>query len=222
MALSKRLLALYQMVERGSIAADIGCDHAQLSIALVQNNICPHVYACDLREQPLARAKEAIQAAGLTDRITPCLRNGLKDLAEDVSNVIIAGMGVETILAILSDQPKQLRRGRTFIIQANQHVDKLRHWISENHYTIEKEVLVEEEHFYEIVCFTCRYHESYRLEEQSFGAVLPKDDTFKRCWNKRYKKLEEILAQLPPYHDKRKELENRKAMIACQLKKLKD
>ena len=79
MALSKRLLALYEMVEKGSIAADIGCDHAQLSIALIENEICPHVYACDLREQPLARAKEAIQAAGLTERITAHLRNGIEN-----------------------------------------------------------------------------------------------------------------------------------------------
>lgn len=218
MALSKRLLALYEMVEKGSIAADIGCDHAQLSIALVENGICPHVYACDLREQPLARAKEAIQAAGLTERITAHLRNGIENLESDVSTVIIAGMGVETILTILSSQPAQLQANRKFIIQANLHVDKLRHWISENHFTIEKEVLVEEDHFYEIVCFSCRYHDSYSEQEQFFGAVMPKDALFERCWQQRRDKLEAILKQLPPQHIKRYELEQRKEMIERQLK----
>ena len=218
MALSKRLLALYEMVEKGSIAADIGCDHAQLSIALVENGICPHVYACDLREQPLARAKEAIQAAGLTERITARLRNGIENLESDVSAVIIAGMGVETILTILSSQPKQLQANRKFIIQANLHVDKLRHWISENHFTIEKEVLVEEDHFYEIVCFSCRCHDSYSEQEQLFGAVMPKDALFERCWKQRRDKLEAILKQLPPQHIKRYELEQRKEMIERQLK----
>lgn len=217
MALSKRLLALYQMVEKGSVAADIGCDHAQLSIALVQNDICPHVYACDLREQPLERAKAAIQAAGLADQITPCLQNGIERLANDVSTVIIAGMGVDTILKILSSQPQYLQPGRTFIIQANQHVDRLRHWISKRHYTIEKEVLVEEEHFYEIVCFSCHYHESYSSEEQLFGAVLNKDSLFASCWQKRLEKLEEILSQLPLQHEKRRQLEERKALIEKQL-----
>ena len=217
MALSKRLLALYEMVEKGSIAADIGCDHAQLSIALVENGICPHVYACDLREQPLARAKEAIQAAGLTERITARLRNGIENLESDVSAVIIAGMGVETILTILSSQPKQLQANRKFIIQANLHVDKLRHWISENHFTIEKEVLVEEDHFYEIVCFSCRCHDSYSEQEQLFGAVMPKDALFERCWKQRRDKLEAILKQLPPQHIKRYELEQRKEMIERQL-----
>lgn len=217
MALSKRLLALYQMVEKGSVAADIGCDHAQLSIALVQNDICPHVYACDLREQPLERAKAAIQAAGLADQITPCLQNGIEHLSKDVSTVIIAGMGVETALKILSEHPEELRNDRTFIIQVNNHVDKLRAWISKRHYTIEKEVLVEEEHFYEIVCFSCRYHESYSPEEQLFGAVLNKDSLFASCWQKRLEKLEEILSQLPLQHEKRRQLEERKALIEKQL-----
>ena len=217
MALSKRLLALYEMVEKGSIAADIGCDHAQLSIALVENGICPHVYACDLREQPLARAKEAIQAVGLSDRITARLRNGIENLERDVSTVIIAGMGVETILTILSSHPEQLQENRRFIIQANLHVEKLRHWISENHFTIEKEVLVEEDHFYEIVCFSCRCHDSYSEQEQLFGAVMPKDALFERCWQQRRDKLEAILKQLPPQHIKRNELEQRKEMIERQL-----
>lgn len=219
MALSKRLLALYQMVEKGSVAADIGCDHAQLSIALVQNGICPHVYACDLRKLPLERAKAAIQEAGLAEQITPCLQNGIEHLANEVSTVIIAGMGVDTILNILSAQPQHLLPGRQFIIQANQHVDRLRHWISEHHYTIEKEALVEEDHFYEIVCFSCHYHEAYRMEEQLFGAVLSKDSLFEKCWNMRLEKLEDIIRQLPPKHEKCKQLEKRKAMIEQQLLK---
>lgn len=217
MALSKRLLALYEMVEKGSIAADIGCDHAQLSVALVQNHICPHVYACDLREQPLKRAKQAIQEAHLSDRITACLQNGIEHLAAEVNTIIIAGMGVETALMILSAEPQELQEHRTFIIQVNNHVDKLRTWISDHHFTIEKEALVEEEHFYQIVCFSCRYHEAYSKKEQLFGVYLPQEPLFQRYLRHCLHKLDHILDHLPPDHIRAYELQQRKNAILEQL-----
>ncbi len=202
MALSKRLLALYQMVEKGSIVADIGCDHAQLSIALVQNGICEHAYACDLREQPLKRAKEAILQAGLEKQITPCLRNGLDQLEKDVDTVIIAGMGYDTITAILSAHPQELHGNRRFIIQSNKHVDKLRQWISDHHYTIIKEDIVAEDHFYEIVCFTCQAHQPYQEDEILFGVSLYNHPLFPCYWNYRYDKLCDIMERLPENHEK--------------------
>ena len=217
MALSKRLLALYQMVERGSVTADIGCDHAQLSIALIQNDICPHVYACDLREQSLQRATEAIQAAQLQNRITPCLKNGIAQLAPEVSTIVIAGMGVETALMILSDHPEELQEQRTFIIQVNRHVDKLRSWISKHHYTIVKEALVEEDHFYEIVCFRCQYHGAYNEEEQLFGVYLKNEPLFERYLKHQLAQLELILAQLPCEHPRRMHMERQRQMILKQL-----
>ena len=69
MALSKRLLALYEMVKPGSVAADIGCDHAQLAIASVQNGISDNVYVSDLRSSHLATAKLAVAQARLNEQI---------------------------------------------------------------------------------------------------------------------------------------------------------
>lgn len=217
MALSKRLLAIYHMVERGSVAADIGCDHAQLSIALVQNDICSHVYACDLREQPLQRATEAIQAVHLQNQITPCLKNGIAQLSPEVSTIVIAGMGVETALMILSDHPEELQEHRTFIIQVNRHVDTLRSWISEHHYTILKEALVEEDHFYEIVCFRCQYHDAYSEEEQLFGVYMKNEPLYERYLKHRLAQLEFILAQLPSEHQRRMHMERLQQMILKQL-----
>ena len=45
--LSKRLKAAYDMVSEGSVVADVGCDHAFLSIALVSSGKSPEAFACD-------------------------------------------------------------------------------------------------------------------------------------------------------------------------------
>ena len=58
--LSNRLLMNASMVTKGSRVADIGCDHAYVSIWLLQNNIATKVIAMDVNEGPVKRAKENI------------------------------------------------------------------------------------------------------------------------------------------------------------------
>lgn len=77
MELSKRLFMTASMVDRGSIVADVGCDHGYTAIYLVQNGICPRVLAMDVNEGPLARAKEHIREAGLSAYIETRLSDGL-------------------------------------------------------------------------------------------------------------------------------------------------
>lgn len=217
MALSKRLLALFQMVDDNSIVADIGCDHGQLSIALVKEGVCPHVYACDLRAGPLSRAKEAVAQAHLEDRIDCLLRNGMDDLPSDCDTIIIAGMGFDTIKMILEAHEDTLATYRKFIIQSNKRVDALRHWISEHHYTIVAEDLIEEDHFYEVVAFTPEYHEAYSDEECLFGITQRQHPLFQTYWKHRYDKLQMVLEHLPNSHEKRAELEIQAKKIAAVL-----
>ena len=55
--LSKRLLCCSEMVQ-GSVACDIGTDHAWLPIYLVQSGKCERAYACDIAEGPLSFARK--------------------------------------------------------------------------------------------------------------------------------------------------------------------
>ena len=58
--LSKRLQMLANMVTKGNRVVDIGCDHAYLSIYLVESGICPGGLAMDVRKGPLSAAEESI------------------------------------------------------------------------------------------------------------------------------------------------------------------
>lgn len=217
MALSKRLLALYRMVEQGSVVADIGCDHGQLSIALVEQGVAPHIYACDLRSGPLSRAKEAVKQAGLEAYIDCYMRNGLDDLPSDVTTVIIAGMGFDTIKGILEAHMEELTENRTFIIQSNKHVDELRRWISKHGFTILKEDIVEEDHFYEIVSFQPIPHEPYSERECLFGVSLSEHTLFQTYWKFRLTQVEEILSHMPADHIRRYEVEALRKAIQTAL-----
>ena len=106
MKLSNRLYACAGLVRPGSHAADIGTDHGYLPIYLISNGICESVVAADLRPMPLQAAKNNALQAGLSDRITFCLSDGLRSVPlEGIDTVICAGMGGDTIQSILQGTP---------------------------------------------------------------------------------------------------------------------
>lgn len=159
MELSKRMLAVAQMVPAGHVAADVGCDHGFVSIYLVKNGICPHVYAADVRTGPLERAKEHIAASGLASRITAVLSDGLKEVpAGDMTEgggtggsppeadvVIAAGMGGRLTIRILSDVPQKTGKLTWVILEPQSEVWLVRQWLLENGFVIVEEAMVLEE-----------------------------------------------------------------------------
>ncbi len=97
-------LAAAAYVRPGHIAADIGCDHGKLSAWLAGSGCCPFVFACDLREGPLQKAR--MTCAPWADKIQFRLGSGLSVLQPgEATEIIIAGMGAETVLEILDAAP---------------------------------------------------------------------------------------------------------------------
>ena len=103
LSLSKRMEAVVNMVSPQSFAiADIGCDHAYVSIALRQRRMAQKVIAMDVRKGPLAIAKNNVMQYGLEDTITLRLSDGLEQLQpNEVGTIIIAGMGGLLMMRIL-------------------------------------------------------------------------------------------------------------------------
>lgn len=196
MKLSLRLKAISEFVESNEIVADIGCDHAQLCSFLVLENKIHKAYACDVNEGPLKQADATIKHYSLEEAITLQLSNGLDKLCDDVTTIVIAGMGFETIKAILEKDIDKLK-DKTCIIQSNNDVEKLRKWISEHHYHILKECIVHEDgHYYQIISFNDKEKECLNEKEIKFGKKMIKDDTFYSFWKYRLCKYEKILRGL--------------------------
>ena len=101
--LDERLKTVAALVRPGSRVADIGTDHGYLPVYLVKEGICPRAIAADLRSGPLESARRHVTAAGLSDRIDLRLGDGLTPIEpQEVDDMIIAGMGGETIAGILA------------------------------------------------------------------------------------------------------------------------
>lgn len=68
--LSKRMEAVVNMVSPRSFAvADVGCDHAYVSIALIERNIAKKVVAMDVRPGPLEIARRNIASYDMEKRL---------------------------------------------------------------------------------------------------------------------------------------------------------
>lgn len=217
MTLSKRLLAIYNMVEAGSVVADIGCDHGFLPIALVEDGVCTKAYACDLRKGPLQRASEAIHQHGLEANITTLLRDGMNDLPNDVTTIVIAGMGFDTIITILEAQLSTLTNYHKFIIQSNSGVDTLRSWISEQNFTIVAEDIVEDGHFYQLLAFQCVASKALTPDQIEFGIQLDQHPLFSSFWSFKLTKLKKVLKQMPKENSSYEEYKQRIVRIENKL-----
>ena len=87
--LSPRLEAVAALVPRGAKVADVGTDHGYLAICLLERGIAANVVATDIRPGPLAGAKQNIAQAGLSDRISLKLCDGLDAVEPEQADVIV-------------------------------------------------------------------------------------------------------------------------------------
>lgn len=143
MELSPRLQAVADQVPEGAVFADIGTDHAYLPVWLLLNGRIDHAIAADLREGPLARARETAAQYGVTDRVSFRLCDGLTGIGAGEADVIaIAGMGGETIASILAAAP--WTRDCRLLLQPMTSFPDLRLWLQQNGYMIENEKIVRE------------------------------------------------------------------------------
>ena len=141
--MDKRLECIADLVRPGSRLADIGTDHAYLPVALVGSGKCPSALACDVREGPLQNAKKAVEAAGLADRIECRLGDGLSVVgADEADEIVIAGMGGETIVAIMAACPWSGEPGRRYLLQPMTHAEDLRRHLFAAGFEIGQELTV--------------------------------------------------------------------------------
>lgn len=138
--LDARLAAAAAFVRPGHAAADIGCDHGKLSAYLAGSGRCPLVFACDLRPGPLQKARETCAPWG--ERIVLRLGSGLAVLRPDeADDIVIAGMGAETIMEILDAAPWVFdARYNLVLVPATKH-SLLRRWLARRGFALAGETL---------------------------------------------------------------------------------
>ena len=141
--LSKRLLIVASMVEKDSVVADIGTDHAYIPIYLVEQGVCKKAIAMDVNPGPLERAREHILASGLSEQIVTRLSDGLAKLSENEADTyVIAGMGGPLMVSILARRMDLLQKGKTLVLQPQSEIGEVREFLIHNHYKIIQEEMI--------------------------------------------------------------------------------
>ncbi len=140
--ISPRLRLLAGWVRPGARVADVGTDHAYLPVWLVLHGRVASAIASDLREGPLARARETGRTYG-AEGVDFRLCNGLSGIQPDEADtIVIAGMGGENIAAILASAPWTADGAHTLLLQPQTRAEDLRQFLSEHGYRIIREALV--------------------------------------------------------------------------------
>ena len=143
--ISKRLLCCASLVPEEARVADVGCDHGYLGIWLLHERRAGYVAACDLRPQPLEKARTNSRSFGTADRMDFFVADGLAAIRpETVDTVVCAGMGGDCIAHILEDAPWVRDPAYTLILQPQTSGNDLRRYLGERGFSIETEQLVQD------------------------------------------------------------------------------
>ncbi len=145
--LDKRLGMVASLVRQGSRVADVGTDHAYLPVYLIQAGVATGAIAADIGEGPLDAARHTVIAAGLESAVSLRLGDGLAPVsADEVDDIVIAGMGGETIVAILNAAIWIKNPHYRLVLQPMSRAEELRRWLLYNGFTITTERLVQDKH----------------------------------------------------------------------------
>ena len=137
--LDNRLKMCADMISGKGIVCDVGTDHALLAAYLITNGKCEKVIASDINEGPLESAGKTVEKYGISGKVDLVLSDGLKNInGEGVSDIVIAGMGGETIVKILSECQFDLN-GIRLILQPMTKAEILRKWLADYGYKIVSE-----------------------------------------------------------------------------------
>lgn len=144
--LSERLLHIAGQIRAGQTLADVGCDHGYLPIYLVQKGCMQRAIAMDINEGPLQRAVEHIEREALGAYIQTRQSDGLEKLSPgEADAVIIAGMGGNLTIDILTRGENVVRTLDQLILEPQSELAAVRAFLRENNYFVEAEDLVLED-----------------------------------------------------------------------------
>lgn len=207
--ISLRLKTIASFVDPVDHLIDVGCDHAYLSIFLVQHHLCQNVLATDVHENALNNAKKNIQKEHLEEKITLLLSDGLEQVEQEKwDTLVLAGMGTNTIFHILSKvDSKYIKK---VIVQSNHDLYTLRKKMPQyGYYLKEEKIIFEKKHYYVIGVYDLQKRK-YNTRELLFGLY---NFQYKAYYQHLYQKLKQRNQKISYKHLKEKILLGQKLYL---------
>lgn len=208
MKLSERMKAVAAMVTNGNVVADVGTDHGYIPIRLVQKGYIQRAIAMDINEGPLQRAQDNIKNHKLEKQIETRLSDGVAKLeVGEADTIVIAGMGGELIMRILTEGREVCRGAKELILQPQSDIQKVRQFLREQSYRIIDENMIYEDGKYYFVMKVIpvetdltweKLQETATIACDRYGPLLLKNGNpiLRKYLVKEHQKLEQIEGEL--------------------------
>lgn len=196
--LDKRLELCAEFVSGKGTVCDIGTDHAYLAVELIKSGKCRKVIASDINEGPLESARKNVEKYGVSDSVELVLSDGLENInLDDVTDIVIAGMGGETIVKIISSKFNRDSRIR-YILQPMTKPEVLRKWLGDNYFVAYEKAVEDGDKIYMVICAEKNYKKSSWLTEyESIAGFFAYNDEIGRKYRrKQAERLEKMAVSL--------------------------
>jgi len=174
MKLSERLENVLTLLasEDCSRVVDIGTDHGYIPIESLLRGIARGAAAADVRRGPLERAAANAAGAGVGDKISFILSDGLKDVSiSDGDTLVITGMGGPLIERILTDGRGRLLKGGRLILSPQSGQPHFRQFLADNGFCITRESCAADDgkYYFIIEAVYGKEAEAYEPFELAYG-----------------------------------------------------
>lgn len=215
MGYSKRIDTLCSLLKKTTSFADVGCDHGYCSKYMLENGLCEFAILSDISKGSLQKAETLLNEYIVQGKAKSVLGNGFFGVPKDTQEVLIAGMGGEEIVAILSHE-KYGFIPEIFVFQPMLNPEKLRAYLLENGGYIEKDyTFLADGKFYDVVVGRKRKDEekqSYTEWEIEFGRdnLKKRGEDFLKRISRRLKDTQGFLERENLQDKSREELLQRK------------
>lgn len=174
--LDNRLSLCASFVRPHAKLCDVGTDHAFLPVFLAYSGIVDSCIATDINKGPLESGQTCVNKYNLNDKIELRLCNGLESVKEDeVDDIVIAGMGGELIIDILSKC--DFINKKNLILQPMTKYNLVIEWLYKNGFDIDKQKACESDgKYYTVILASYKGSQKEYSDEDSYLGNLDMTD----------------------------------------------
>ena len=184
MANKKRLSFLSSLLKGYDTVLDIGTDHGLVLKEAIDLGYIKKGIAADIGELPLKSAMKNLRGYD----VEFIQSDGFKDIKSTYDAVLIAGMGVYTIMDILNEPHLE----NIYFLQPNDKHDVLRVYLMENGYRITDEYVIYDK-FYYVIIKAIKGKMILTDEDIYVGPLLKTKKQSKKYYQSQIKRIERII-----------------------------
>lgn len=175
MKLDARLKAVLEEVKEADRVVDVGADHGKVCVGAVYNGYAVKAAAIDISEKSLDKARNLAERLGVADKMEFIAADGADFQWKASDTLVIAGLGGEEILRIISGK----KRPKKAVLLAHQDAPVLRKGLNEIGWFADKDYVIYScGKYYNLIAVSGEGSGPFSEEEIFVGKNRPESERF--------------------------------------------